>query len=110
MLAYWQHPWKRWFGARVRHRRRRARVCLEVETVEARTLLSFQLPGPFPVGPSPLSPYAVVVADVNGDGKGDLVTLNKLSNTVNVLLGNGDGTFQPARSFAVGSEPVALAV
>lgn len=37
---------------------------------------------------------AVAVADMNGDGKLDLVVANYQSN-VGVLLGNGDGTFQP---------------
>ena len=41
-------------------------------------------------------PYSIVVADMNGDGKLDLVTANAGSLTVSVLLGNGDGTFQPA--------------
>jgi hypothetical protein len=54
-------------------------------------------------------PAFVLVADVNGDGKPDLVTANPDSNTVSVLLGNGDGTFQPARNFAAGSVPVSLA-
>lgn len=37
---------------------------------------------------------SVVAVDVNGDGKLDLVATNQADNTVTVLLGNGDGTFQ----------------
>ena len=40
--------------------------------------------------------------DFNGDGRKDLVTSNRGSNDVSVLLGNGDGTFQAARSFPAG--------
>ena len=39
----------------------------------------------------------MAVADVNGDGKPDLVVANDGSNTVSVLLGNGDGTFAARR-------------
>jgi hypothetical protein len=45
---------------------------------------------------------SVAVADVNGDGKPDLVVANECASesncngTVGVLLGNGDGTFQTA--------------
>src|ERR1017187_7119233 len=48
-------------------------------------------------------PSSVAVADVNGDGKLDLLVLNSCGDntcatngTVGVLLRNGDGTFQPA--------------
>jgi hypothetical protein len=41
----------------------------------------------------------VAVADVNGDGKLDVLVSNYTSS-VGVLLGNGDGTFQPAQSYA----------
>jgi hypothetical protein len=41
-------------------------------------------------------PFTVVAADLNRDGKLDLVTANDTSpGGVSVLLGNGDGTFQP---------------
>ena len=41
-------------------------------------------------------PVQTVVADVNGDGRPDLVTVSNHDSTTGVLLGNGDGTFQPA--------------
>src|SRR5262249_8919471 len=47
-------------------------------------------------------PRAVTVADVNGDGFADVLSANYLSRTVNVLLGNGDGSFQLEQPFDVG--------
>jgi hypothetical protein len=38
---------------------------------------------------------AVAVADLNGDGKLDVVVANGGSSSVSVLSGNGDGTLQP---------------
>jgi hypothetical protein len=52
----------------------------------------------------------VAVADVNGDGRPDLVVANKYSDSVSVLLGNGNGTFQAAQNFSAGTGPVAVAV
>ncbi len=49
-----------------------------------------------------LGPCSIAVADVNGDGKPDLVVANLESDDVGVLLGNGDGTFQPAVTYASG--------
>jgi len=49
------------------------------------------------------SPEATVTADLNGDGKLDLVTLTYSSYDVAgfvVLLGNGDGTFQPPVAYS----------
>ena len=48
------------------------------------------------------NPVSVAVADVNGDGKPDVVALNGSSAAVGVLLGNGDGTFQTATSYPTG--------
>ena len=50
-------------------------------------------------------PYPVAIGDVNGDGRPDLVTANYDSGDVSVLLGNGDGTFQPQARFAAGAYP-----
>ena len=45
---------------------------------------------------------SVAIADVNGDGKPDLLVANYNSGTIGVLLGNGDGTFKAATTFDAG--------
>lgn len=53
----------------------------------------------------------VAVADLNDDGKPDLVVVNRNSDDIGVLLGNGDGTFQPAVTYGSGSgSPLMVAV
>jgi len=54
-------------------------------------------------------PSAVAVGDFNGDGNLDLAVANLVSNDVSILLGNGDGTFQPALSYSAGSGPESIA-
>jgi autotransporter-associated beta strand protein len=49
-------------------------------------------------------------ADVNGDGKPDLILLYGSYNSVGVMLGNGNGTFQTAQVFPVGKYPTSVAV
>jgi hypothetical protein len=52
----------------------------------------------------------VAVADVNGDGRLDVVAVNTVPGIVTVLLGNGDGTFQPALTCSGGTETLDLAI
>ncbi len=48
-------------------------------------------------------PVWTTLADVNGDGKLDLVTSVYETDSVQVQLGNGDGTFQPAAAILISS-------
>jgi hypothetical protein len=67
---------------------------------------TFQPPQEFAAG---LRPTFVTVADVNGDGKPDLVVGSSIRDTMSVLLGNGDGTFQDPQTFDVGPSPSSVA-
>ena len=51
-----------------------------------------------------------MAGDFTGDGRLDLAVANDNSgsDTVSVLLGNGDGTFQPQVTYAVGFGPDAI--
>src|SRR5207253_1255702 len=77
-------------------RRKPAGCKLAVETLEDRSMPSLLAPVSYAVGPRP---EAVVTADFNNDTVLDLAVPNYSDNsTVSVLLGNADGTFQPARN------------
>jgi hypothetical protein len=78
-----------------------------VEGLEDRTVPAVFVPSTFAVGTAPISQ---AVGDFNGDGKADLAVVNQQSNTVSVLLGNGDGTFQPKTDYATGTTPASIAV
>jgi hypothetical protein len=80
---------------------------LWLETLEDRVVPSFLPPVNYPTGTNPL---AVVTADLNGDGRLDLITANAGDNTISVRLGNGDGTFGAAQTYAVGTGPDSVAV
>jgi len=59
------------------------------------------------------SGFALATVDLNGDGKLDLIvengpTINQQSPTLSVLLGNGDGTFQPAAVYEGGSFDITI--
>src|SRR6266487_1245275 len=77
---------------------------------------TFLAPQVTPVG---LNPWYFAVGDFNGDGKLDLAVADygcpldctsSPSNTVTVLLGNGNGTFLPGPSLTVGNGPAGVAV
>ena len=53
---------------------------------------------------------SVAVGDFSGDGKLDIAVANRYTNSVKILLGNGDGTFQTAANYAVGSSPESVTV
>jgi len=48
-------------------------------------------------------PYAVAVADINQDGVPDIVTPNFLGDSVTILLGIGNGHFDPAIELKFGA-------
>ena len=55
-------------------------------------------------------PRGIVIADFNGDGKPDMAIVNRGSDSISILLGNGDGTFAPAVTYATGADCIAIAV
>ncbi len=55
-------------------------------------------------------PIGVVAGDFNGDGKPDIAVISPLDNTLDILLGNGDGTFQPPVPYGVDVSPHWVAV
>ena len=52
----------------------------------------------------------VAIADFNNDGTPDLLVADQSNDTVNLLAGNGNGTFGAPVQFATGATPIAMAV
>ena len=65
----------------------------------------FNHSGDLPRGSGPIR-----VVDVDGDGKRDIVTANRVTNNFSVLIGNGSGNFQSQQRFVAGNSPRAVAV
>jgi uncharacterized protein (DUF2141 family) len=67
-------------------------------------------------GPGGLQPRSIVIADVNADGKPDLVVANGCASSpcttggVGVLVGNGNSTFQPAVTYTATQGALGAAV
>jgi hypothetical protein len=57
------------------------------------------------VFPSRNRPSGMAIADVNGDGREDLIVSNTSDNSVSVFLGQMDGTFGSKTDFAAGTVP-----
>jgi hypothetical protein len=81
-------------------------------TAPGATTLSFAAPQTFAAGSDP---FSVAAADLNGDGRPDLVVANHGDNTVSVLLnttapGATIPSFATQKTFATGSIPVCVAV
>ena len=53
-------------------------------------------------------PSSVTSADVNGDGKADLLVTNSSSSTVSVMTNQGDGRFNAKVDVATGSNPISV--
>jgi hypothetical protein len=95
---------------------------VQTETVKFASAVAYPSGGY--IGGAPGSNYSpelsVAVADLNGDGKPDLVVTNQClvsecdftsDGEVSVLLGNGDGTFQTAVSYDTGGiDAVSVAI
>jgi hypothetical protein len=79
-------------------------------TTPGATTLSFATQQTFATGSAGSAPFSIVAADVNGDGKSDLIAANEGATTVSVLLntttpGATTASFAAQHAFAVGVAP-----
>jgi hypothetical protein len=71
---------------------------------------TFQPARPVYAPASPAILAGLAAADVNGDGIPDLVLIDQAGHAVDVLPGNGDGTFQSPAIYPVAAAPAGLAL
>ncbi len=79
-------------------------------SITSSTQSQFQQPTVIPTGSWPAS---IATADVNGDGKADLIYTDygatATASTTHILLGNGDGTFTVGQTIPTAGSSVAVA-
>lgn len=90
-----------------------------VESLEPRKLLSATISFAAPLSAGTNSdPIATAVGDINGDGKTDIVVANAGTvemhaytqlSSISVLLGNGNGTFEPETTLPYAAQDLKLA-
>ncbi len=88
-------------------RRRSVGLRPGLEGLEDRTVLSFFTEPATALG---IAANEQALGDFNGDGKADLIAVSNSSNTANLYLGNGDGTFALRSRNATGTGAGAVAV
>jgi len=69
--------------------------------------IDFAAPASYPTGAQPDS---IAAGDFNHDGKLDLAAENYMGASLGILLGRGDGTFEPPVNYAVGAMPTDVTV
>ena len=82
-------------------------VCINTAFAQSGPAVSFYSARTFGFGDYT---YSVAVGDFNKDGNPDLVKVNSCSSNISLLLGNGDGTFQPDVNYRTGQNPRSVAV
>src|SRR6266446_6737451 len=81
-------------------------VALSILSCQLHAQVSFTLSSSLSVGARPIS---VTAADVNGDGKVDLISANANADTLTVLTNYGNGSLATANIYTVGDNPFSVA-
>jgi hypothetical protein len=77
------------------------------QSVDAAAGSGFAAPVNYGAG---VNPDSIAIGDFNGDGKADMAVTNYSDSDVSILLGRGDGTFQPAANYSTARLPYSVAV